>query len=112
MTAHDLFQEVVGEIGINRREYLYELAHDEITLIRRGYRRRNVLQYQLQRLQAYGAMFAMSGTNKTPVEFLPMYFDKYITIQPDPISEQEKAELQREIDAVLSEQEKDSQKTI
>ena len=36
----------------------------EILLIIRGYDWRNVLQYQLQRLQAFCAMFAFSGNKK------------------------------------------------
>lgn len=68
----------MGEIGRDRHEYLYEMTYCDILLIQRGYRRRNILQYQLQRLQAYGAFFCMSGTNKTPEDFLPLYVDRYI----------------------------------
>ena len=67
----------MGEIGRDRREYLYEMTYCEILLIRRGYRKRNVLQYQLQRLQAFGSFHCMSGSKKEPQEWLPMYFDRY-----------------------------------
>lgn len=67
----------MGEIGRDRKEYLYDMMYWEILLIQRGYRRRNVLQYQLQRLQAYGSFHCMSGSKKEPHDWLPMYFDKY-----------------------------------
>ena len=68
----------MGEIGRDRHEYLYEMSYCDILLIQRGYRRRNILQYQLQRLQAFGAFFCMSGTQKTPQDFIPLYIDRYI----------------------------------
>ena len=43
----------MGEIGRDRHEYLYEMRWWEILLIIQGYRRRNVLQYQLQRITGY-----------------------------------------------------------
>ena len=86
-------QEVVGEIGRDRHEYLYEMSYCEILLIQRGYRRRNVIQYQLQRLQAYGEFFCMSGTKKKPDEWMQMYFDDYKTESAPPISEEDENEL-------------------
>ena len=68
----------MGEIGRDRHEYLYEMSYCDILLIQRGYRRRNILQYQLQRLQAFGSFFCMSGTNKSPQDFIPLYIDRYI----------------------------------
>lgn len=73
----------MGEIGRDRCEYLYEMSYCDIYLIRRGYRRRNVLQYQLQRLQAYGAFHCMGGSDKKPDEWLPIYFDRYIEENSD-----------------------------
>lgn len=86
-------QEVVGEIGRDRHEYLYEMSYCDILLIQRGYRRRNVIQYQLQRLQAYGAFFCMSGTKKRPDEWMHLYFDDYKTEVAPPISEEDENEL-------------------
>lgn len=85
----------MGEIGRDRREYLYEMSYCDILLIQRGYRRRNILQYQLQRLQAYGAFHCMSGSKKEPQEWLPLYVDRYKMVNNDapPISEKEMAEL-------------------
>ena len=85
----------MGEIGRDRREYLYEMSYCDILLIQRGYRRRNILQYQLQRLQAYGAFHCMSGSKKTPEQWLPLYVDRYKMVNNDspPISEEEIAEM-------------------
>ena len=85
----------MGEIGRDRREYLYEMSYCDILLIQRGYRRRNILQYQLQRLQAYGAFHCMGGSKKTPEQWLPLYVDRYKMVNNDapPISEKEVAEM-------------------
>lgn len=85
----------MGEIGRDRREYLFDMSYCDILLIQRGYRRRNILQYQLQRLQAYGAFHCMSGSKKTPEQWLPLYVDRYKMVNNDapPISEKEIAEM-------------------
>lgn len=78
------------------------MAYWEILLIVRGYRRRNVLQYQLQRLQAYGAMFAFAGDKKNlgPDGWMPLYFDDYKENDEPPISQEEVDELQAEMAAI------------
>ena len=89
----------MGEIGRDRREFLYEMSYCDILLIQRGYRRRNILQYQLQRLQAYGAFHCMSGSKKTPEQWLPLYVDRYKMVNNDtsPISEEEIAEMLKDM---------------
>ena len=88
----------MGEIGRDRHEYLYEMTYCDILLIQRGYRRRNILQYQLQRLQAFGAFFCMSGTQKTPQDFIPLYIDRYIDDDDLPqLAEEEIKEIQAEM---------------
>lgn len=71
----------------------------EIALIIRGYRRRNILQYQLQRLQAYGAFHCMGGSKKKPDEWLPLYVDRYKepNNENEPISEEEMQQIQKEM---------------
>ena len=83
----------MGEIGRDRREYLYEMSYCDILLIQRGYRRRNILQYQLQRLQAYGAFHCMGGSKKEPQEWLPLYVDRYKIVNEPPLSDEEIAEM-------------------
>lgn len=87
----------MGEIGRDRREYLYEMSYCDIILIQRGYRRRNILQYQLQRLQAYGSFHCMNGAKKEPQEWLPLYIDRYIQEPEYIMSEEEVKDLQAEI---------------
>ena len=86
----------MGEIGRDRHEYLYEMRYWEILLIIRGYRRRNVLQYQFQRLQAFHSLFAMreNKQGKTPDQLWPCYFDNYITDEQEPpITDEDAKEL-------------------
>lgn len=92
----------MGEIGRDRCEYLYEMSYCDILLIQRGYRRRNILQYQLQRLQAYGAFHCMGAKNpKEPHEWLPLYLDRYISEDDEPIlpTPEEIAQMQAEMQA-------------
>ena len=79
------------------------MSYSEIMLIVRGYRKRNVLTYQLLRLNAYHSLFAFRKNegNKLPHDLWPLYFDRYK--QPEEvmqISEDEIAELQAEMDAI------------
>lgn len=92
----------MGEIGRDRKEFLYEMSYCDIMLITRGYRRRNVLQYQLQRLTAYGTFHAMRGDKqqKGPDGWMPMYFDRYITDDSEPISKAEVDEMLDELAAI------------
>lgn len=70
----------------------------EILLIIQGYRRRNVLQYQLQRIQAWASAFCMGNPEKKqPEDFVPLYIDNYIEQYESPLSDEEKAELEAEM---------------
>ena len=86
-------------MGRDRREYLYEMQYWEIYLIQRGYRRRNVLQYQFQRLAAFGSFFCMSGTDKTPEQWQPCYFDRYLSSRGPQMTEEDRDDLMAEIAA-------------
>lgn len=76
-----------------RREFLYDITFWEARRIIRGYSKRNILHYQLLRLCAYGSFFCMSGSDKTPLEWLPMYFDRD-TKQGIEVSQEDIDELQ------------------
>ena len=100
----------MGEIGRDRREYLYDMSYCDILLIQRGYRRRNILQYQLQRLQAFGAFFCMSGTNKTPQDFISLYIDRYIEDDEEWLPDKgQVAAMVAEIEAVNAQRKKADQ---
>lgn len=92
---------MVGEIGRDRRETLYEMSWLEILLILRGYYRGKALHYQLLRLTAYGAFFSQrDASGMTPEQFIPLYVDEYINIDAPPLTEDEVDELRAEMDAI------------
>lgn len=81
----------MGEIGISRREYNYELKFWEMRLIIDGYNRRHHPGWEQARLVAYQARFAM-GNGKQPVpeidRWLRFPWEKHKTdISQDEISE-------------------------
>ena len=97
----------MGEIGRDRTECLYDMSHCEISLIVRGYRRRNILQYQLQRMNVWASMFCMGNPErKNPQDIIPLYFDNYKGQDAPPLSDRERQELQAEIDAMNAEYER------
>ena len=73
----------------------------EILLTIQGYRRRNVLQYQLQRITAWSSAFCMGNKNNVhPQDFLHLYIDDYISdSEDDEISDDEIEEIRRQIEA-------------
>ena len=88
---------LVGEIGIPRREYLYELKYWEILLITRGYFRRYHAGWEQARLVAYNAHYCMGSKNTPPTvqEWLPLPWEREAS---DPLlSEDEVEEMRREI---------------
>lgn len=86
---------VVGEIGRERIEFLYEMSYCDIALVIRGYRRRNILTYQLLRTIGYGTFHAMSGDKqqKGPDGWMPLYFDKYKENNQPPITKEEEQDM-------------------
>ena len=73
----------------------------EILLIIQGYRRRNVLQYQLQRIQAWASAFCMGNKEgKRPQDLIDLYIDHYIDEDEDQLSQQEVDDLQAEMAAI------------
>jgi len=97
----------VGEIGRDREEFLYHMKYSEIVLIIRGYRHRNILQYQLQRMQIHAARFCMGNPKGVkPTDIVPLYFDKYKGQDdppPPPLTESERKQMQAEMDAMNEE---------
>ena len=74
----------------------------EILLIIQGYRRRNVLQYQIQRIQAFASAFCMGNKDhKTPEDLFHLYCDDYInhTEQEVKLTEDEIKQMQDEMAA-------------
>lgn len=85
----------MGEIGIPRREFLYEIRFWEVRRIIRGYRRRDWLKHQLLAECVYATIYAMRDPKgKTVADIFPMLFDDEDDDEP-PITEDEAAELQQ-----------------
>lgn len=90
----------MGEIGIPRREFFFDIPFWEARRIIRGYRRRNRLTNQLIAETAFAAMHAMRGSDgKTVADMFPGLFDDPDVPPPPPISPQEVADLQAEMAA-------------
>lgn len=91
----------MGEIGIHRREFLYELQFWEVRRIIRGYRRRDRLKHQLLAECAYAAIYAMRDPKgKTVTDMFPMLFDDDDDEDsPPPITDEEAADLMAEMQA-------------
>ena len=91
----------MGEIGIPRREFLYDLRFWEVRRIIRGYRQRDRLKHQLIAECVYAATYAMRDPNgKTVSDMFPMLFDNDDDDDEPPITEEDVAELQAEMDAL------------
>lgn len=92
---------LVGEIGIPRREYLYELKFWEIMLITRGYFRRQHPAWEQARLVAYNARYCM-GTKTPPPppdKWLPFSWEQERR-NADLPTDEEVEELENEIRAL------------
>jgi hypothetical protein len=88
----------VGEIGIPRREFLYDLQFWEVRRIVRGYRRRDRLKHQLIAECAYAAIFAMRDPKgKTARDLFPAIFEDDDNDEPVMLSDDDIAELQADM---------------
>jgi hypothetical protein len=95
----------VGEIGIPRHEFLYDLRFWEVRRIIRGYRRRDWLKHQLMAEIVYAATFSMRDPKgKTVSDMFPMLFDEEEDDEP-PITNEDVADLQQLMAAINAEAE-------
>ena len=80
MSVHELFRMLVGEIGISRREFWYELTWREVRAIIDGYNRRRRDGWEQARLVAYHVAYCMGvpegKTAPLLTEWLPFYWDR------------------------------------
>ena len=67
----------MGEIGISRREFLYDIKFWEVRRIIRGYRKRGRIYMQLLAENAFASTFAFIGNKDhiTPRDMFPNLFD-------------------------------------
>ena len=87
---------LVGEIGIDRRAFLYDLRYWEVRRIIKGYRRRDWLKLQLMAECTYAAMYAMRDPKgMTPQKMFPELFKVEDEPEAPTITEQEAQDLQQ-----------------
>lgn len=100
---------MVGEIGIPRHEFLYEIKYWEVLRIVRGYRRRGRLRDQLIAECVYAALFSMRDPKgKTVKDLFPEIFedDEADAGEADTITDEDVAFLQAEMAAINGEAQK------
>lgn len=86
----------MGEIGIPRREFLYDLRFWEVRRIIRGYRQRDRLKHQLLAECVYASIYVMRDPQgKTVEDLFPMLFDFDDEDDEPPITEEDVADLQQ-----------------
>ena len=87
---------LVGEIGLDRHQFLYEVKVWEVRRIIKGYRKRDRLILQMLAECSFNAAFAMRNPEgKTARNFYPFLFeDDEDDLSGVEISDEEVAELQ------------------
>ena len=86
---------LVGEIGIDRRAFLYDLRYWEVLRIIKGYRRRDWLKLQMMAECTYAAMYAMRDPKgMTPQKMFPELFKVEDEPEAPTITEQDAQDLQ------------------
>ena len=84
----------MGEIGIPRREFLYDLQFWEVRRIIRGYRRRDRLKHQLMAQCVYAATYAMrDAKGKTVKDMFPVLFEDDDDEPENPLTEEDQQHL-------------------
>jgi hypothetical protein len=94
---------LVGEIGIPRREFLYELEFWEVRRIIKGYRKRDTLTHQLIAECVYAATFAFRDPKgQTVKDIFPSLFQDEDEQEEVIISEEREKQLQAEMTALTA----------
>ena len=91
----------MGEIGIPRHEFLYELTWWEINSIIRGYRKRNRLTNQLLAESVYATIHVMRDPQgKTVADMFPQLFKNDDDYENSPLTDEDALNFQKELDAI------------
>lgn len=97
----------MGEIGIPRREFLYELRFWEVRRIIRGYRRRQRPSWEQARLNAFYIMSAMADLSKAGIrsdcDLITFPWEKEET-KSDSLPSDEEVEEMRQLMKQMNEQ--------
>lgn len=93
----------MGEIGIPRREFLYDIRFWEVRRIIRGYRRRDWLKHQLMAECVYAAIHVMRDPQgKTVADMFPMLFEFDDDDDEPPLTKEDVDDLLADINAYNS----------
>jgi hypothetical protein len=92
----------VGEIGISRREFLYEINFWEALHIRNGYFKRHHPAWEQARLIAYYVRYCMGlAQGESPLtvkQFMPFSWESEKTVSRGPqLSEDERKQLEEDM---------------
>ena len=91
----------VGEYGISRHEFLYEIRIWEARRIIRGYNKRNRLTNQLLAESVYATIHEMrDAKGKTVADMFPSLFEDDDEDLEPPITDDEAAEMQANMRAM------------
>jgi hypothetical protein len=102
----------IGEIGIPRREFLYDLQFWEARRILKGYQARHRNLWSATRWQTYNIMAAWNGKGLSeagihgPADLLQFPWDKEPSV---PLSDEELDELKAEMAAMNEQLEKEQE---
>lgn len=87
---------MVGEIGISRHEFLYELDLWEINAIIRGYRKRAHAIWESSRLTTFSILCAMGAKLSSPKDLWQLPWEREATI----ISKEQTDQLKQLLDDI------------
>ena len=91
----------VGEYGISRHEFLYDIRFWEARRIIRGYNKRNRLTNQLLAESVYATIYVMrDAKGKTVADMFPSLFEDDDEDYESPITDDEAAEMQANMRAM------------
>ena len=114
MTANDLLELFVGEIGFPRREFLYEISFWEARRIMRGYRNRYRDMWSAIRWHAYRIMGAIPYTDlekagiRRPTDLIKFPWE---TEEKQPEEEWTDEDIQREREWLIAQNKEYSEKS-
>ena len=93
----------MGEIGIQRNEFLHELKFWEIRSIIRGYNARHHSAWEQARFVAYHVRYCMgAGKNETVPDVLNWH--PFPWERPEPIPQEDIDDINAEMEAILNQQ--------
>ena len=84
-----------------RHEFLYDITFWEAKRIIRGRRQRNILKYQLMRMNIWASMFCMGNPrNVKPDELFKLYFDDDDVANDAEITDEEAQQMLEDLNAI------------